>query len=87
VDRLEHVERRADAHQVARPVARQERRGELGDRLARAAGLADGEAADGEAVEAVDARERVGAGAAQVLVARALDDREQRLRRVAARRE
>ena len=48
---LEQVERRADAHQVARPVPRHSRGGLLADVLPLVAPLAHGQSADGQAVE------------------------------------
>ena len=51
MDGFEDIERRADAHEIARLVRRQKLRGELAHVLALALALADREAADGEAVE------------------------------------
>ena len=51
MDGFENVERRADAHEVARLVLRQKLRGEFAHVLALALALADREPADGESVE------------------------------------
>ncbi len=51
MDRFEDVERRADAHEIARFVRRQELRGELAQVFALALALADCETADGETIE------------------------------------
>ena len=75
---LEEVVGRADAHQVARPVGRQQRRDRLDHVEHHRLRLADREPADGIAVKA-DRRERVGAErCAQVAVVAALHDAEQR---------
>ena len=49
--RFEDIERRADAHEVARLVVRQKLRGEFAQVLALALAFADRESADGESVE------------------------------------
>jgi hypothetical protein len=74
--RLDDVLGRAHAHQVARALGRQARRGVRQHALARFPGFADREAADGIAVEA-DARQALEAGVAQVRVDAALHDAEQ----------
>ena len=80
------IERRADAHQIARPVVRQKLRGEFAHVLALALALADREPADGEPIERHFAQDRR-AFAPQLREERALHDAEQRLRRISARRE
>ena len=67
--RFEKVVGRADAHQVARPVRRQERRDRLDHRQHHRLRLADREAADGVAVKA-DIDERARAGGAQLAARR-----------------
>ena len=83
---FEDVERRADAHEVARAIKREKLCGEFAGVLAFAAALADGEAADGESIE-WHLREPRRALSPQVRKQRALHDRKYRLRRIAARRE
>ena len=78
VDGFEEVERGADAHQVARLVVREHRRGDLTRVFALGLAFADREAADGEPVEG-QLGQAVGADLAEVGVEGALDDREHRL--------
>ena len=75
--RFDQVLRPADAHQVARPIFGQLRRGVVEHGVALGLGLAHREAADGIAVEA-DLAQAFGRTAAQVVVHAALDDAEQR---------
>ena len=86
MDGFENIERRADAHEIARLVLRQKLRGEFAHVLALALALADREPADGESVEWHFAQASR-AFPPQFLEERALHDPEHRLRRIAARRQ
>ena len=86
MDGFENIERRADAHEVARLVLRQKLRGEFAHVLALALALPHGEPADGESVERHFAQARR-AFPPQFLEERALHDPEHRLRRISARRQ
>ena len=80
---FEEVERGADAHEVARLVVREHRRGDLTGVFALGLAFADREAADGETVEG-QLGQAVGADLAEVGVEGALDDREHGLGRITA---
>ncbi len=86
IDRLQEVERGADAHEIAREMLGQERRRERGTALAFDLALADREAADRVAVER-QAEQMLRALPPQVVEARAMDDAEERLRCVASCRQ
>ncbi len=80
---FQDVERRADAHEVARLVAGQEFRAQGAHVLALALSLSDREPADRKAVECHPG-EALRARAAKFRIKRALDDGEHGLRRIAA---
>ncbi|MNJ41049.1 hypothetical protein D3C77_359560 [compost metagenome] len=78
-DRLDQIDRLADAHQIAGAVLGQELRRVVQDLAHGVVAFADGQAADGVAVEA-DLLQTFRRFAAQVLIGRALLDAEQGLR-------
>ena len=79
-DGLEHILRRAHAHEIARPILRQHRRGHRNGVEHGLLPLANGKPADGIAVEA-DVLQNSSALLAQVRIDAALHDAEQRLAR------
>ena len=81
---LEQISRRADAHQIARTILRQQFGDDGGAVLALACPLAHGQAADRETIER-HLRDRPCALRAQIRIACPLHDAEQGLRRIAAR--
>ena len=79
MDGFEQIERRADAHEIARLVLRQKLRGEFAHVFALALALSHREATDGEPVEGHFAQDRR-AFAPQLLEESALHNSEKRLR-------
>lgn len=78
VNGLEQIERRTDAHQVARLIFRHQRRRQLAEIFALRFRFTDRESADRITVE-VHRAQRLGARAPKIFVASALNDSEQRL--------
>src|SRR5690606_36671614 len=83
MDCLQNVDRGAYAHEVTREPGREMVGHEAGELITLGMRLADREAANCQAVEGEFSEER-GALFAQVVVAGALDDSEERLRRITA---